>query len=533
MTSPAHRVGDMAWNAWGDPARPAALSDSALALVRQALGARPHPLPSATESDVRLPEPALGDDAAARLTAAVGAEHVRTDAATRLRHTGGKSLDDLLRRRGGDAANAPDAVVLPRDHDEVLAVLAACAEHRVAVVPFGGGTSVVGGVEPLRGEFGGAITLDLRRLDRLEAVDTDSMTATLQAGLRTPEADGLLAAHGVTLGHRPQSYEYATIGGYAATRSRGQASTGYGGFDDMVLGLTAATVRGTLRLGRSPASAAGPDLRHLLIGSEGTLGVITSVTCQVRPIPDEAHQEAWAFPDWTTGVTALRRLAQSPVRPHTVRLSDETETFVNAAVSGGRAPSGCLAVMGFEGTADEVAHARRTTRALLERHEGTLVDSSAADDWRRSRTQGPYLRDALLAEGVLAETLETAATWADLLPLYSAVADGVRGALSGDGAEVIVLCHVSHVYRTGASLYFTVVTAAEEDPRAQWAQAKRAAGDAIAASGGTITHHHAVGTDHLPWMTEEVGELGVELLRAAKRVLDPSGILNPGKLIPS
>ncbi|ASU85351.1 FAD-binding oxidoreductase [Nocardiopsis gilva YIM 90087] len=523
----------MSWFAWGDPERATPLSESLRDLIAQTLGAELRDLPPVDEADVRLPSSALDATARAALESAVGAEHVRTDAPARLRHSGGKSTPDLLRRRAGDADPAPDAVVLPADHDEVLAVLRACAEHRVAVVPFGGGTSVVGGVDALRGGFASVVALDLRRLDRLVSVDHESMTATLQAGLRTPEAEELLSAHGYTLGHLPQSFEYATIGGYAATRSSGQASAGYGRFDDMVMALKAATPRGSLDLGRAPASAAGPDLRQLLVGSEGTFGVITEVTLRVRPLPDVQHDEAWSFPDYATGAAALRRLAQSDARPTTARLSDETETFVNAALSGKEAAAGCLAVVGFDGTDEAEVEARRAavTRLLTE-CGGTPLGTEPVSEWRHSRFHGPYLRDTLLSAGVLSETLETATTWSGVLPLYEAVSAALKEALEGPEGGVVTMCHISHTYPAGASLYFTVVTAAGADPLSRWARAKRAAGDAIAEHGGTISHHHAVGADHRPWMTSEIGPLGADILRAVKSALDPVGILNPGKLIP-
>ncbi|MBV2366478.1 FAD-binding oxidoreductase [Streptomonospora nanhaiensis] len=534
MTAPTHRVGEPAWDAWGDPTRAHRLTDDQRALISQVLGvAAATDAPRTPETELRLPRSALSPAARAALAAAVGPAHVNTRPAARLRRAGGKSTPDLLRRRAGDVAGAPDAVVSPADHDQVAAVLAACAEHGVAVVPFGGGTSVVGGVEPLRGDFAAAVCLDLRRLDRLLALDPVARTATLQAGLRTPEAEELLADYGMTLGHRPQSYEYATIGGYAATRSAGQDSAGYGRFDSMVLALRAATPRGTLDLGRAPASAAGPDLRQLLLGSEGVFGVITEVTLRVRPLPAAEHEEAWSVPDFAAGTEALRALAQGGLRPTLVRLSDPVETYVNAALAGGEAPRGCLAVVRCEGDPAHVAAAREAAATALRAVGGTPLGEEPVAHWRAGRYSAPYLRDALLDAGVLAETLETAATWTRLPGLRRAVTDALTAALSGGGAPApLVLCHISHVYPEGASLYFTVAAAAGPDPLERWRAAKRAAGDAIAAHGGTITHHHAVGTDHRPWLGAEVGDLGVEVLRAVKRALDPAGVLNPGKLIP-
>ena len=530
--SPEDTAPEMSWFAWGDPAKATELDPGLRDLVSQVLRARTEDMPPVPEEDVALPDPRLDTRLLDAFAEIVGAEHVRTDAPTRLRRSGGKSTPDLLARRAGRVDSAPDAVLTPADHDQVARLLRLCSAERVAVVPFGGGTSVVGGLTPLPGRFFAVITLDLRRLNRLVSLDTTSLTAVLGAGVRTPHAEAMLAEHGLALGHTPQSFEYATIGGYAATRSSGQASAGYGRFEDMVVGLRVATPRGDLTPGGPPASAAGPDLRRLLVGSEGTLGVITEVAVRVRPRPERVRDEAWSFPDHATGVAALRALAQSDVRPTMARLSDETETFVNAAIGGHEAAPGCQAVLGFEGVAAEVEARAAVVHELMVGAGGTPLGPDPVARWRENRFTAPYLRDTLLSAGVLAETLETAASWSDLPALYSAVGDALTEALDDDVSGVVVLCHVSHTYPTGASLYFTVATGAGADPVARWERAKRAASEAIVANGGTITHHHAVGTDHRPWMSAELGPLGADVLRAVKSALDPEGVLNPGKLIP-
>ena len=529
-------MADMRWGGWGVDADRVTLSDQVLGLLRQGLGIEPVPTTLAAEQlevpDSRLP-PEVGEALAARL----GADQVRTDRDSRLVHVGGKSTVDLWRRRAGDASAVPDAVLLPGSHGEVLAALDVCAEHGVAVVPFGGGTSVVGGVEPARDGFGSVVTIDLRRLARLVGVDDRSMTARLEPGLRGPEAERLLGEHGLTLGHFPQSFEYASIGGFAATRSAGQASSGYGRFDDLVVALRVATPAGGLELGRAPASAAGPDLRQLFLGSEGALGIITEVTVRVRPAPETIHDEAWAFADFATGCEAVRRLAQSDALATVTRLSDAAETAVNLALAGdvgaeGPASSGCLLIAGHEGPAREVDAARAATAAVLDATGARRRDDDVAAGWRSGRYHAPYLRDALLDAGAQVETLETATSWARLSDLYAAVSAALTESLTAAGTPPLVLCHVSHAYPTGASLYYTVVAKAAADPIEQWSAAKRAAGDAIARAGATITHHHGVGLDHRPWMVDEVGELGVAVLRSVKATVDPRGILNPGKLIP-
>jgi alkyldihydroxyacetonephosphate synthase len=524
----------MLWYAWGSADRRMGLPENVAGLLEQALHVRPSAPPRVAEDDVKLNDPALSGAARMALARAVGSAHVRADRQARLRHVGGKSTVDLLQCRTSGALDAPDAVVLPASHDEVLAVLRCCAEHRVAVVPFGGGTSVVGGVAPLRGPFAAVVVLDLRRMDRLVAVDSESATVTLEPGLRAPEAEALLAAHGLTLGHFPQSFEYASIGGFAATRSSGDSSAGYGRFDDLVVAVRVATPQGTLRLGRAPASAAGPDLRELFVGSEGVFGVITELTLRVRELPQTRFDEAWSFPNFAAGSAALRRLAQADALPTVTRLSDEVETMVNAALADGPATGsgGALAVTCHEGDAAGMEARRATAGAILTESGGTAVGALAAREWRRGRFQAPYLRDALLDAGVLVETLETATSWSNLLTAHTTVRDTIVGALADQGTPPLVMCHISHVYPTGASLYFTVAVTAATDPVRQWRVAKQAASDAIMACGATISHHHGVGSDHRPWMAAEVGELGVAVLQAVKDVLDPDGILNPGKLIP-
>jgi alkyldihydroxyacetonephosphate synthase len=509
---------DMLWSGWGDPERAAHLPESMVGLLRDLLGVRAESTPPVGFGEVELPEPGLP---ATVLADVAGTAHVRDDREARIRHTRGKSTPDLLRIRAGDASAAPDAVVLPGSREEVEHVLARCSRRRIAVVPFGGGTSVVGGLAPESGGYAGVIALDLRRLDRLTGLDPVSRIATLQAGVRAPRAEELLGGSGFTLGHFPQSYEWASIGGFAAARSSGQASAGYGRFDDMVAGLTLVTPLGTLDLGRSPRSAAGPDLRQLVLGSEGAFGVITDVTVRVRPAPETRVHEGWRFASFADGTAALRALAQDGPLPTVLRLSDETET----AATGG---SGCLAVCGYEGARDEVAARRAKAASALGSRGGEPLGDEPGERWARERFSAPYLRDALLDIGVLAETLETAGFWSNLPRLH----DEVRAALARELPSSLVMCHVSHVYPDGASLYFTVVTALGPDPLDRWARAKSAASAAIVEAGGTISHHHGVGTEHRRWLVHEAGPLGVEVLRAVKERLDPEWILNPGVLVP-
>lgn len=517
------------WDAWGtDHAR---LPAGAKAILATVLSGKPRPV--ARRAIPTLLPSRLDDARLSILSAIVGDERATRDDSARMLHLGGKSTPDLLRRRLDDPQAAPDAVVSASSHDEVLAVLRACDEHGIAVIPFGGGTSVVGGVDPERGTHDAVVAVDLAPTAALLDLDETSLLATFGAGTTGPQAEQLLGAHGCTLGHFPQSFEYATIGGYAATRSSGQASRGYGRFDDLVHSLRVATPAGELSLGVAPASAAGPDLRQLFLGSEGAFGILTEVRVRIRRMPGHTAYGAWTFPDFESGAEALREATQRGIRPTVLRLSDATETRVNAAMGGHLTRlRGCLAVATFEGVDDTEAEATRSQLdAVFARHGGKARGEDPARSWERGRFSSPALRDTLMDAGVLAETLETATTWAELAALKRTVTDALTQTLGDGGTKPVVLCHISHVYPAGASLYFTVVAALGTDPIAQWRGAKDAASRAIGAAHGTITHHHAVGRDHRPYLESEIGPLGMQILRAVKSTVDPHGIMNPGALV--
>ena len=540
----------MRWWGWGPrQGRPATLPQAAGSLLRDELGLRGGVRAPASLDEVRMPAPALPKAARAELAAIVGDGALRDDRLARVAHAAGKSYRDLVRLRSGDASSAPDLVVLPGSRDQVGAVIEASARHRVGIVPFGGGTSVVGGVEPVRGAVEAVISLDVTRMDRLISTDRRSLLAAFEPGVRGPAAEALLARRGLTLGHFPQSFELATIGGFVATRSAGQASTGYGRIDELVRGLRLAAPAGELVVKPHPASAAGPSLLELAVGSEGVLGAITEATLLVRPAPALRLYEGWSFRSFGEGADALRSLEQAEASPDVARLSDEEETRLSMALASsgslgeraGRAylrarghEGGCLAIAGWEGDGAELACRRARGTALLKRAGGLLLRARPGRAWLRSRYAGPYLRDDLLDRGVMVETLETATSWSGLMALHGAVGAALREALSARETPPLVMCHISHLYPSGASLYFTFMARQEEGAELeQWQAAKAAASEAIIANGGTITHHHAVGRDHRPWMAAEVGETGLELLRAAKERLDPPGVMNPGKLLPA
>jgi alkyldihydroxyacetonephosphate synthase len=531
------------WWGWGDPERSPVLGADALAMLSDVVGPA-EPAERASLEEVGMPEPR---ELPASLREAVGEHALLGGREHRIRRAAGQSYPDLIRLRTGVLGDAPDAVVLPGTADEVGRVLEVCAAEGVAVVPFGGGTSVVGGVDPHRGPFERLVALDLRRL-RSVAVDERSLTARLGPGLRGPEAEAALGERGLTLGHFPQSFEYATIGGFAATRSAGQASSGYGRFDDLVSSIGMRSPAGELRTLETPHTAAGPALREVVVGSEGVLGVITDVTVRVRPAPAERRYEAWVAASFADGQEAVRALAQADALPDVIRVSDEAETRVSmglAGVTGARRSAldaylrlrrrtgGCIVICGWEGDSQAVERRRVASTRGLRRSGAVPLGRAPGRTWLAGRFEGPYLRETLLDLGYMVETLETAHTWSRLDSLYDAVGSAISRAVGKGGGGSLVMCHLSHAYRDGASLYFTFIA-----PRRlggeleQWREVKAAACEAIVANGGTITHHHAVGRDHAPYMRAEVGELGVGALVALKERLDPAGIMNPGKLIP-
>ncbi|GAC1437684.1 MAG: FAD-binding oxidoreductase [Solirubrobacteraceae bacterium] len=537
----------MRWWGWGRAAHAPALGDHALALLREELGVAQDAVGPPELSAVKLAPSRLLAPERDRLAAVTGARWLDTSHERRVLHAGGKGYPDLLGMRAGVPEAAPDAVLAPASHEEIKALLELCGELGVAVVPFGGGTSVVGGVAPLSGAHGRVIALDLGRLDALSGVDLQSLTVRAGAGMRGPALEAALAEHGLTLGHFPQSFEYVTLGGCAATRSAGQASTGYGRFEELVAGLRLAAPAGELRVAPMPASAAGPALRELVVGSEGVLGVISELHLHVRPRPQETRFEGLFFTSFEQGAEALRVLAQEHASPDVARLSDEAETRLSLALAGtgglkgllGRGylrlrgyRGGCLAIVGWEGEADLVSRRRSRSLAILERTGALGLGSGPGRAWAASRFSGPYLRDDLMARGLLVETLETAAQWSDLHRVHWAVSGALRDTLAARGTPPLVMCHISHLYESGASLYFTFLARAEAGRELeQWQAAKRSACEAILAHGGTLTHHHAVGRDHAPWLEREIGADGVAVLRAVKERLDPAGIMNPGKLL--
>lgn len=467
---------------------------------------------------------------------------VTDDAEERAGHTYGKSFRDVVRALARDFSHPPDLVALPRSEDDVAALLDWCAGSGAAAIPYGGGSSVVGGVEPAVGDaYTGTVTIDLRGLDQVVDIDRTSRAARVQGGVFGPALEDALRPHGLTLRHFPQSFECSTVGGWLATRSGGHYATLFTHIDDFVESMRAVTPAGVLETRRLPGSGAGPSPDRLLLGSEGILGVITEAWLRLQDRPRFRASAPARFARWDDGVAAARSLSQSGLHPSNCRLVDATEAMLTGAGDG----SAHLLLVAFESADHALAPWVARAVELVRDHGGEVGDVSvrgadeaaSADDaagtWRNAFIRAPYTRDTLVQLGLVNETFETAVTWSGFEALYERVTSSVREAMTSVGAEPgLITCRFTHVYPDGPAPYFTVIANGRPGGQLeQWAAIKAAATDAIIESGGTITHHHAVGRDHRSGYDRQRPELFADALRAAKHALDPAGILNPGVLV--
>jgi len=507
-------------------------------------------------TDVSMAKPRLPDEVLSRLRAIVGEGGLKADDYERVFHARGRSYPDLLALRSGQVDPAPDAVVYPGSEAQVVELVALADEHKFALVPFGGGTSVVGGVSALAGpDHCGVVTLDTTRLDRVLSIDEESLTARVQAGIYGPVLEQKLQARGFTLGHYPQSFEFSTLGGWIAARGAGQQSGRYGKAEEWLVSANVATPRGLWTTEGFPASAAGPSVGHLIAGGEGTLGIITEATVAICRVPEETDYRGYLFREFADAVSATREIMQQGLPVAMVRVSDADESHFLQRFSHLRKPPGrvqrvaddllertgwgegrAMMLVGIEGERENVRAAHSRTSAIVRRHRAFPLGQSPGQSWYRGRFALPYLRDPLLDRGVAVDTLETSTEWANIHALHDKVINAIRGELdrqrASAAARAMVMCHVSHCYADGASLYFTFMFPQKADGALeQWKAVKHAACEAIVDGGGTISHHHGVGTDHAPWLRKEKGEIGYRLLQAIKNDLDPNDVLNPGKLL--
>jgi alkyldihydroxyacetonephosphate synthase len=545
----------MKWWGWGDPGFefPVAERPQLWPWIAETLElTETRSTPPVRREEIRLP-PLLRNESFTRaLAARLDADRITDSEDQRLLHSYGKSYPDLFHVRKGIVRRPPDLVVFPESHLEVEAIVALAHLHRVCLIPFGGGTNIVGGVNPADADRM-VVTLDMARMNRLLSLDPESNIAVIEAGALGPTLERDLQARGFSLGHYPDSFEYSTLGGWLATRSAGMQSDAYGKIEQMLVSVKLVTPAGTLTTRPAPASSAGPDLNHIVTGSEGVLGVITEAAMRVHRNPAATDYRGVLFRSFEDGLTAIHDLVQSDRSPSLVRLQDGAETELAAKmkpptrgfarvmhagvrrllnVRGYQYPS--IMIVGLEGDAPHVAALGKDVRRILKRHGGIDLGHAVAALWQKDKFNVPYLRDYVMDRGIMCDVAETAVTWNRVLSLYKTVCAVMNEQFRRDGSAGFIGCHVSHTYKTGACLYFTYACPQKEGAELeQYYRYKKLVTETFLANDATLTHHHAVGREHRPWMEQEVSATGVAALKALKAALDPAGIMNPAKLIPA
>ena len=504
---------------------------------------------------LEIPDPALPGDLWEALEQAVSPEFVSLDRLDRVVHARGKSLRDLVWQRSGELPRVPDAVVRPGDEDEVAATLEAALRFDAVVIPFGGGSSISGSLEAPATEPRPVISVDLERLNKVLEIDADSRLARVQAGVFGPDLEEQLAAHGYTFGHFPDSFMQSTLGGWIATRSSGMQSDRYGDIADMTKGLRVVTPSGTLVTRPIPTMSTGPSIREMVLGSEGRLGMITEATVHVRRIPDKRVILGYLFPTFSGGLAAMKELAAGEYSVSVTRVSDANETQFSFAMRVMPTPKDkleskalrlyvsrrlgwdpkqmCLSFIGFEGSEQHVAAQRRAVGKLVKRHGGLCIGSGPGALYDQKKFDIPYIRDFLLDRGAPGDVSETATTWSGLMPLYDAVIAAANDAFARVSVKGYVMCHLSHSYHAGACLYFTFAFkgSSPASMAAEYEVVKSAIQQAFVDNGGTLSHHHAVGTEHAQWLEQDISAPGVAMLEALFAGTDPGQHLNPGKIV--
>jgi alkyldihydroxyacetonephosphate synthase len=505
--------------------------------------------------DLRIPEPSVDPSLQAALERAVGSELVSTDPLDRVVHARGKCLRDLVRHRRGDLGRLPEVVVRPGDEDEAAAVLQAAVDADAVLIPFGGGTNISGSLEAPESETRTVISVDMSSMDRVLEIDEESRLARVQAGVLGPRLEEQLNARGWTLGHFPDSFTHSTLGGWIATRSSGMQSDKYGDVSDLTRAVRVVTPSGTLATRPVPHTSTGPSVREMVLGSEGRLGIITEATVHVHRVPERRTILGYLFPSWAEALAAMREIAASEASPSVTRVSDANETLFSFATR--KDPSlldrlkskalqtylerrrdfdleaMCLSFIGYEGTKDHVATQRKLVGKIVSRHGGLCVGSGPGELYDQKKFDTPYIRDYLLDRGAPGDVSETSAPWSALLPLYENVTGAAHRAFDELGVRGYLMCHLSHSYHAGACLYFTFAfkPSGDRDVLEEYDVVKVAIQQTFVDSGATLSHHHAVGTEHAQWLEEDISEPGVAMLKALFDGVDPGGNLNPGKIV--
>jgi alkyldihydroxyacetonephosphate synthase len=528
------------WNGWGDDSIQIGLSDSGLALLKQQIG------DGTVCPDYPLDSFLKGMPASRLLRHPL----VTADPRQRLACAHGQSLPDWIRLRGGTLAHFPDGVARPKTAEDIRALLAYATDHNAIVIPYGGGTSVAGHLEIYETERP-VLSIALSGLNRLIGIEESNLLATFEAGILGPELEKHLNSKGFTLGHFPQSFEYSTLGGWVTTRSSGQQSRHYGRIEHLFAGGEISTFKGQLKLPPFPASAAGPDIRQLVLGSEGRMGILTRIIVRISPLPDVNEIHGVFFPSWKHACQAVQTLAQSKIPLSMVRLSNPQETQVNLALAGheqqikwlkrylklrGIDPNAtCMCLIGYIGSARQARGARNEAGSIIGRFKGIAVGKRIGNAWKKNRFRSAYLRNTLWDLGYAVDTLETAVNWDKLTDTMNRVENELAQALEPTNERILAFSHLSHVYATGSSIYTTFVFRLAGTPQKtleRWRTLKQAASRAIVEAGGTISHHHGVGKDHSPYLEAEKGPLGINTLYQVFSYLDPHRQMNPGKLLP-
>jgi alkyldihydroxyacetonephosphate synthase len=505
--------------------------------------------------ELPIAEPVLPPELRSDLEQAVGSGFVATDPLDRVVHGRGKSLRDLIRQRQGDLPRLPDAVVRPGSEEEVSAIVEAALRADAVLIPFGGGSSISGSLQAPDDETRPVISVDLERFDKVLDLDRESRLARVQAGVFGPRLEEQLAALGYTFGHFPDSFPHSTLGGWIATRSSGMQSDRYGDISDMVKGLRVVTPAGTLVTRAVPAASNGPSVRQMVLGSEGRLGIITEATVHVRRIPEERTILGYLFPTFADGLAAMRDLAASDYSVSVTRVSDANETQFSFAMRvnptavdklqstvlktyldrrrGFDVDRMCLSFIGYEGSERHVAAQRRAVGRLVKAHGGVCVGSGPGVLYDQKKFDIPYIRDFLLDRGAPGDVSETATTWSNLMPLYEAVVAAAKRAFAELAVQGYVMCHLSHSYHAGACLYFTFAFGgtSQQAMLGEYELVKSAIQQAFVDNGATLSHHHAVGTEHAQWLLEDISAPGVALLDALFEGFDPGRHMNPGKIV--